>query len=91
MKKPKDHPSHATASVTGPVRPVAAAKPNELELPPRRNIKSAMVSVRLDETALADLEKLAEKQGIGVSTLIRMWTLQRLAGEAPRTGEDVWA
>jgi hypothetical protein len=58
------------------------------QLPPKR-MKTTLVSVRMDELTLKRLEPLAKAQGVGVSTLIRMWTLKRLSQEVPETA-DPW-
>ncbi len=36
------------------------------------------ISVRLPEDVIADLTKQAQAAGVGLSTLIRMWVLERL-------------
>lgn len=36
------------------------------------------LTVKLSEETLAELRQRAEKQGIGPSTLVRMWILERL-------------
>jgi hypothetical protein len=36
------------------------------------------ITVRLDEATLADIGREAAKMGIGPTTLIRMWVLERL-------------
>lgn len=54
----------------------------------RKSNKTAMISVRFDPETLQDLEALAGARGLPVSTIVRMWTLQRLAQEAP--DRDPW-
>ena len=43
---------------------------------------SHALAVRLDADTLADLRHVARERGIGPSTLIRMWVLDRLHDEA---------
>jgi len=42
--------------------------------------KEQVVTLRLDETTVHELKEAAHKKGLGVSTLIRMWVRERLAG-----------
>lgn len=47
------------------------------------------ITVRLAEKTLHELVELAQEHGIGASTLVRMWILQRLydlQGGSPGTG-----
>lgn len=44
--------------------------------------KEQVVTLRLDETTVHELKEAAHKKGLGVSTLIRMWVRERLAGNA---------
>jgi hypothetical protein len=78
--------------VPGSLEAAAEQAPGERavddELPPKR-MKTSLVSVRVDEPTLERLERFAKERGVGVSTLIRMWTLQRLASELP-DDEDPW-
>jgi hypothetical protein len=43
--------------------------------------KSINLTIRFDEQALEELQKLAGEKGMGVTTLVRMWTLERLRKE----------
>jgi antitoxin component of RelBE/YafQ-DinJ toxin-antitoxin module len=38
--------------------------------------------LRLDEPTLAELKEVADHKGLGMSTLVRMWVRERLAGNA---------
>jgi hypothetical protein len=44
----------------------------------RRSPVTKALSVRVDEVTFAELVERARQQGIGPSTLIRMWILERL-------------
>ena len=52
------------------------------ELPPKR-IKHEMLNLRMDKPSMEWLREVSEKKGVGVSTLARMWVLERLAHEGP--------
>jgi predicted DNA binding CopG/RHH family protein len=43
--------------------------------------KAINLTIRFDEQALEELRKLASEKGLGVTTLIRMWVLERLKEE----------
>ncbi len=43
--------------------------------------KSINLTIRFDEQALEELRKIAGEKGMGVTTLVRMWTLERLQKE----------
>lgn len=43
------------------------------------------ITIRFDPQTLAELRSRAKKQGIGPTTLARMWVLERLAGERRRS------
>ncbi len=43
--------------------------------------KSINLTIRFDEQALKELRKLASEKGMGVTTLVRMWVLERLHKE----------
>lgn len=45
---------------------------------PRRTRKLEPMAVRLDQETLARLRELAQEQGIGPTTLVRMWILEHL-------------
>ncbi len=47
----------------------------------RRAPASKAITVRLDERAMATLNKKAKEQGIGPSTLVRMWIQEHLRRE----------
>jgi predicted DNA binding CopG/RHH family protein len=42
--------------------------------------KERVLTLRLDEPTLAELKKAADHKGLGMSTLVRMWVKERLAG-----------
>ena len=42
--------------------------------------KEQVLTLRLDETTITELKEVAHKKGLGVSTLVRMWVRERLAG-----------
>jgi predicted DNA binding CopG/RHH family protein len=44
--------------------------------------KERALTLRLDETTLAWLKEIAEKKGLGLSSLARMWILERLSNES---------
>jgi len=44
--------------------------------------KERVLTLRLDEPTLAELKKVADHKGLGMSTLVRMWVRERLAGNA---------
>lgn len=43
------------------------------------------ISMRIDEKALSDLKRLAERKGLGYQTLIRVWIKERLEKELQKT------
>ncbi len=43
--------------------------------------KAINLTIRFDEQALEELRKLASTKGMGVTTLVRMWVLERLQQE----------
>lgn len=43
------------------------------------------ITIRFDPQTLAELRSRAKKQGIGPTTLARMWVLERLEGERSRS------
>jgi predicted DNA binding CopG/RHH family protein len=45
------------------------------------NNKSINLTVRFDAQKLEELRKLASVKGLGVTTLVRMWVLERLQKE----------
>lgn len=50
-------------------------------IPPAASLvfrKEQVVTLRLDDTTLSELKKIAGKKGLGVSTLIRMWIKERI-------------
>jgi hypothetical protein len=61
---------------------IETRKPAAGTLPPKR-IKAQVLGVRLDEFNLDSLAKMAEKKGVGASTLARIWILERLGQEVP--------
>jgi predicted DNA binding CopG/RHH family protein len=65
--------THSTADYEGEFRPVRARFAKRL---------STGVTIRLDPDTLEQLRSLAHKKGIGPTTLIRMWVLERL-GKSP--------
>jgi len=42
--------------------------------------KERVLTLRLDEPTLAELKEVADNKGLGMSTLVRMWVKERLAG-----------
>jgi antitoxin component of RelBE/YafQ-DinJ toxin-antitoxin module len=44
---------------------------------------SSGVTIRLDPDTLERLRAIAQEQGIGPTTLIRMWVLERLKDKEP--------
>ena len=44
--------------------------------------KERVLTLRLDEPTIAELKEVADKKGLGMSTLVRMWVRERLAGNA---------
>lgn len=51
----------------------------DVEIAPR---KGSIVSIRFDEETTPRLRQLATKKGIGYTTLVRMWILERLESES---------
>lgn len=46
--------------------------------------KERVVTLRLDDSTVSELKAEADKKGLGVSTLVRMWVREKLAHtEAP--------
>ena len=44
--------------------------------------KERVLTLRLDEPTIAELKEVAVKKGLGMSTLVRMWVREKLAGNA---------
>jgi predicted DNA binding CopG/RHH family protein len=44
--------------------------------------KERVITLRLDEPTIAELKEVADNKGLGMSTLVRMWVRERLAGNA---------
>ena len=40
--------------------------------------KERVVTVRLDDSTVSELKKVADEKGLGVSSLVRMWVRERL-------------
>ena len=40
--------------------------------------KERIVAVRLDDSTVSELKKVADEKGLGVSSLVRMWVRERL-------------
>ena len=40
--------------------------------------KERVVAVRLEDSTVSELKKIADEKGLGVSSLVRMWVLERL-------------
>jgi len=40
--------------------------------------KERLVTVRLDDSTVSELKKVADEKGLGVSSLVRMWVRERL-------------
>jgi hypothetical protein len=61
----------------------AADYQNELEsvtLTPAKSLTRTM-NVRFDERDMEELQKIAERKGVGPSTLARMWIKEHLHGQ----------
>lgn len=41
--------------------------------------KERLVTVRLDDSTVSELKKVADEKGLGVSRLVRMWVREKLA------------
>src|SRR5688572_15280792 len=66
--------THSTADYETEFRPVRARFAKRL---------SSGVTIRLDPDTLQQLRTLAHERGIGPTTLIRMWVLERLKEKQP--------
>jgi predicted DNA binding CopG/RHH family protein len=44
--------------------------------------KERVLTLRLDEPTIAELKEIADRKGLGMSTLVRMWVKERLANKA---------
>ena len=66
--------THSTADYEDEFRPVRARFAKRL---------STGVTIRLDPDTLEQLRTLAHERGIGPTTLIRMWVLERLKEKQP--------
>ena len=40
--------------------------------------KERLVTVRLDDSTVSELKKVADEKGLGVSSLVRMWVREKL-------------
>jgi predicted DNA binding CopG/RHH family protein len=69
--------THSTADYEAEFKPVRVRFAKRL---------STGVTIRLDPDTLEKLRTLAHEQGIGPTTLIRMWVLERLGNPAARRG-----
>ncbi|MGH3602110.1 MAG: plasmid mobilization protein, partial [Pseudonocardiaceae bacterium] len=75
----------------------AAAETHELADPLPKNVavsrpnlgRPTVVSVRLSDAEHAQLQRAAEAANLPVSTLIRIWSLDRLHAESEGTGGSV--
>ena len=63
------------------VVPEPIREPDEIRV---RKFKQEMLSVRLDEPTLDWLKEVAERKGLGVSSLARMLILEGLSKTGPR-------
>lgn len=55
-------------------------------------IKCQIFTMRLDEPTITWLKEVADRKGLSVSALVRMWTLEQLSKEpAPKSGEWIKA
>ena len=43
--------------------------------------KERVLTLRLDEPTLLELKEVANRKGLGTSTLVRMWVKERLAND----------
>lgn len=53
-------------------------------LPPPDNLvfkKEKSLTLRLDAGTISNLKKIADQKGLGLSSLARMWILERLSSE----------
>jgi predicted DNA binding CopG/RHH family protein len=66
--------THSTTDYEGEFKPVRARFAKRL---------STGVTIRLDPETLQQLRTLAHERGIGPTTLIRMWVLERLKEKPP--------
>ena len=41
--------------------------------------KERVLTLRLDEPTISELKEIADKKGLGMSTLVRMWVKERLS------------
>ena len=48
----------------------------------------ALLAIRFDQETLALLRKVARAKGIGATTLLRLWTVERLAEELNRARKE---
>ena len=46
--------------------------------------KQRVLTLRLDEPTLDELKEVANRKGLGMSTLVRMWVKERLADNVSR-------
>lgn len=53
-------------------------KPNDLVFR-----KERVLTLRLDEPTLDELKEMANRKGLGMSTLVRMWVKEKLADNVP--------
>lgn len=44
--------------------------------------RKTLISLRLDQAAIAQLKTIAHQKGVGYQTLMRMWVMERLTHEA---------
>lgn len=45
--------------------------------------KQRVLTLRLDEPTLDELKEIANRKGLGMSTLVRMWVKEKLADDFP--------
>lgn len=56
----------------------------EVEIHADRPVRERGLSVKLDQATLDELADIARAQGIGPSTLARMWIIEHLRSHPPR-------
>ena len=52
-----------------------------------KNLSEGM-TIRFDPETLLELRKRAKRKGMGPTTLVRMWVMERLEGEHRLSGDD---
>jgi hypothetical protein len=71
--------THSLADFADELEPVADVRFVVMRAGPKKPL-----TVRLPEDTLKTLTQHAHAQGVGASTLVRMWILERLRGQTPK-------